>query len=65
MARQCGVGIDKVGMIFLVPGMELKNQSITALQSIVHLTMGMFGKRIEAEKLSIPTTARANVADSD
>jgi hypothetical protein len=65
MARRCGIGVDKVGVIFFVPGMELKNESTTALHSIVHLAMGMFRKRIEPEQLPIPAAARANIADSD
>ena len=62
MARRCGIGVDEVGVIFLVPGMELKNESTTALHSIVHLAMGMFRKCIEPEQLPIPTAARANIA---
>jgi hypothetical protein len=64
MASRCGIGIDEIGVIFLVPGMELKNEFSTALHSIVHLAMGMFRKCIEPEQLPIPTAARANIAHS-
>src|ERR1700683_4806113 len=65
MASRCGIGIDEIGVIFLVPGMELKNEFSTALHSIVHLAMGMFRKCIEPEQLPIPTAARANIAHRD
>ena len=65
MARRRGIGVDQVGVIFFVPCMELKNESTTALHSIVYLAMGMFRKRIKPEQLPIRTAARANIADSD
>jgi len=65
MARRCGIGVGEVGVSFLVPGMELKNDFAIALHSIVQLAMGMFRKCIEPEQLPIPTAARANIAHSD
>ena len=65
MARRCGIGVDEVGVSFLVPSMELQNEFTTALHSLVQLAMGMFRKCIEPEQLLIPTAARANIAHSD
>ena len=62
MARRRGIGVDEVGMIFFIPGMELKNEFPTALHSIVHFAMRMFRKCLEPEQLPIPTAARANIA---
>jgi hypothetical protein len=44
MARRCRFGVDEVGVSFLVPSMELKNEFTTALHPIVHFAMGMFRK---------------------
>jgi hypothetical protein len=65
MAGLCGIGVDEVGVRFLVPSMELKNEFATELQSVVYLAMGMFRKCIETEQLLIPTAARANIANRD
>ena len=65
MAGRCGIGVDEVGVSFLVPSMELQNEFTTALHSLVQLAMGMFRKCIEPEQLLIPTAARANIAHRD
>jgi len=36
------VGVDEVGMIFLVPSVELKNQVTAAEQPIIHVAMAVF-----------------------
>ena len=65
MARRRGIGVDEVGVIFLVLGMELKNEFPTALHSVIHFSMRMFRKCIEPKQLPIPTAARANIAHSN
>jgi hypothetical protein len=37
MARRCGIGVDEVGVSFLVPRMQLQNEFTTALHSLVQL----------------------------
>jgi len=44
MARRCRIGVDQVGVSFLVPSMELKNEFTTVLHSIVDFVTGIFRK---------------------
>jgi hypothetical protein len=65
VARRRGIGVDEVGVIFLIPGMELKDEFIAALHPIVRVAMRMVRKRIEPEQLPVPSAAGANVAYGD
>jgi hypothetical protein len=42
VSRRCCVRVDEVGMIFLVPSVELKNQVTAAEQPIIHVAMAVF-----------------------
>jgi len=65
MARRRSSGVDEVGVSFVIPSVELKNELAAAQHSLVHVAMRMFGKCIEPEQLLIPTTAGPNVAHSN
>ena len=44
MAHRCRVGMNKVGMIFLVPRMELQHQLARAHYPVISITMGVIRK---------------------
>ena len=56
------VSVNEVGMIVLVPGVELKNQLASAEQAVIEVAMAMLWKGVECEQLLIPLTACSNIA---
>ena len=57
-----GVCVDEIGMVFRVPGVELKKQPTRAPDPIVHFAVRVIGKRVCSEQFGVPSTARANIA---
>ena len=57
--RRC---VDEVRVVFLVPGVELKNQLTGARDPIVRVAVAVVRKRIGSEQFRVPATARPHIA---
>jgi hypothetical protein len=54
--------VDEVGMVFLVPGVQLKNHPTRTRDAIVHVSMVMFRKRVCSKQFSVPAAACPDIA---
>ncbi len=61
----CRPGVDEVGMVLLVPRMQLQQQPARARDPIVHVAMAVFGKGVSPKQFGVPATARPNIAHRD
>jgi len=57
--------IHKVRMIFLVPGVKLKNDLAGYGDPVIGIAMGMVGQRVCAKERSVPRTTGTNIFHSD
>lgn len=62
MPGRRGVGVDKIWMIFFVPGVELKNQATRRVDPIISITVLMIRQRVCRQQFTVPTATRPNVA---
>jgi hypothetical protein len=65
VSRPARVCIGEIGMLFLVPGVELQNQLARAGDPIVYITMAMVRKRVRSKQLAVPAAAGPHVAHCD
>ena len=62
--RRCST-IGEVRMIFLVPGVKLKNDLAGYADPVIGIAMGMVGQRVCAKERSVPRTTGTNIFHSD
>jgi hypothetical protein len=55
--------VDEVGMIFLVPSVQLKKQPTGARDAIVHIAVRVFRKRVCSKEFGVPATTFPNIAN--
>ena len=48
------VGVDEIGVLFGVPGVQLEEQSPRAPDPIVHVAVRVIGKRVGSEQFGVP-----------
>lgn len=63
--RPRGVPVNEVGVILLVPRVELQKQPARARDPLIKVTMAVFGKSVGTKQLRIPATARPDIAHCD
>jgi hypothetical protein len=59
------VSIHETGMVFNIPGVELKNHSPVLNNSVIDVAMRMLGQGLRRQELSVPAAARPNVTNGD
>jgi hypothetical protein len=62
--RRCGF-VDDVGVVSLVPQVQLKKQLTRARDPIVPIAMGMFRKGVRSKQFGVPAATRPDVAYRD
>jgi hypothetical protein len=62
MSRRRRVCVDKIGVVFRVPSMQLKEQPTRAPDPIVYVAVRVVRKRVCSEQFGVPVAARANIA---
>jgi hypothetical protein len=60
--RRRRVCVDEVGVVFLVPSVELEKQLTRARDPIVHVAVAVFWKRVCSKQFGVPATTRSNIA---
>src|SRR5262245_64707767 len=58
VSRRRRVCVDEIGMVFLVPSVELKKQLTTARDPIVHVAVAVFWNRVCSKQCRLPATTR-------
>lgn len=54
--------VDQVGVIFLIPSVQLKKQPTRARDPIVHVAVTVFRKRVRTKQFGVPETACPDIA---
>ena len=62
VSRRRRVCVDEVGVVFLVPSVELKKQLTRARDPLVHVAVAVFWKRVCSKQFRVPATTRPNIA---
>jgi hypothetical protein len=60
-----GVWVDEVGVVLLVPGVELKEQLTGARDALVEVAVMVFLKSVCLKEFGVPATARTDIANGD
>jgi hypothetical protein len=62
VSRRRRVCVDEVGVVFLVPSVELKKQLTRARDPMVHVAVAVFWKRVCSKQFRVPATTRPDIA---
>jgi hypothetical protein len=65
VSRRRRVCVDEVGVIFLIPSVELKKQLTRARDPIVHVAVAVLWERVRSKQVRVPATTRPNIANRD
>ena len=59
------ISVDEIGVILLVPGVELEDQAVVGKYPIISVAMLVIRECVGSEQVLIPSGACAYVADGD
>jgi hypothetical protein len=62
VSRRRRVCVNEVGVVFLVPSVELKKQLTRARDPLVQVAVAVFWKRVCSKQFRVPATTRSNIA---